>query len=91
MWISGHDTGISNFNTLKNIDIKVPVNRKLQLTSGYVFPSETEYWIKGRALFVVHLFACYIWHHSLPLLGSNALLDAQRKHQTVLIYTHAVM
>ncbi len=35
MWISGHDTGISNSNTLKNINIKVPklpMNRKLQLT-----------------------------------------------------------
>ncbi len=31
--ISGHDTGISKFNTLKNINIKVPMNRKLELTS----------------------------------------------------------
>ncbi len=58
-----------------------------------VFQSETEYWIKGRVL---------LWCTSTPplahsrftvgyvslLLGPNALPDAPRKHQTVLIYTH---
>ncbi len=55
-WISGHDTGISNFNTLKNINIKVPVNRKLQLTSALWCISKWNGILnKGRGFIVVQL------------------------------------
>ncbi len=56
MWISGHDTGISNFNTLKNINIKVPVNWKLQLTSVlWCISKRNGILNKGRGFIVVHL------------------------------------
>ncbi len=66
------------------------------------FSSETEYWIKGGVLlwrtsspplalsrFTVkwlRISACYIWHHTSPLLGPSALPDATRKHQTANIH-----
>ncbi len=55
-WISGHDTGIYNFNTLKNINIKVPMNQKLQLTSVLWCISKWNGILnKGQGLIVVHL------------------------------------
>ncbi len=58
MWISGHDTVISNFNSLKNIGIKVPMNRKLQLTTvlWYIF-KWNRILNKGRGSIVEHLLS----------------------------------
>ncbi len=49
------DTGISNFNTLKNSNIKIPMNQKLQQTSVLWCISKWNGILNKGGFIVVHL------------------------------------